>query len=110
MKSTGTERDWLRAAEIPPPEFTSRSTCNREDLFRELDFLVEDLTKADEMLRCNVRRRVTRIRALASTLIPKPPRLVCGFEYQDFACGITFSTEAARREHQELVHDLKGVA
>jgi hypothetical protein len=111
VKSAGSERDWLEAARIPPAEFTSKATCSREDLFRELDFLVQDLSDGDELLRSQVRRRVTRIRALASTLIPKPPVFVCGFDYGNGdVCRIQFATDIARRAHQHLVHDLKGVA
>jgi hypothetical protein len=109
-QSTGSEKDWLDAARTPPAEFTSRSTCSREDLFRELDFLVQDLGMADKLLNSAVRRRVTRIRALASTLIPKQSRLVCGYEYADGVCGIEFASEWARAAHQELIHDMKGVA
>lgn len=115
-QSTGTERDWLRSASVPPPEFTSKATCTREDLFRELDFLVEDLTRADELLRTNVRRRVTRIRALASTLVPKQAKLVCGYAYMDgprvkHVCGQQFTSESARAAHRELIHNItEGVA
>lgn len=99
MKSTGTERDWLRAAEVPPPEFTAKGTCGRDDLFRELDYLVADLGAADKLLDSRVRRRVTRIRALASTLIPKPPT--------PFRCadcrGLEFKSRSALITHLELL-------
>lgn len=99
MRSTGTEKDWVRAAAVPPPEFMSRATCRREDLFRELDFLVADLGEADQLLNSGVRRRVTRIRALASSLIPKPP--------DPFRCGncpgIGFRSRDALVEHLELL-------
>lgn len=99
MKSTGTERDWLRAADVPPPEFTSRATCSREDLFRELDFLIADLGEADKLLDSRVRRRVTRIRALASTLIPKP---AAGFRCATCRT-LEFKTRDALLTHLELL-------
>lgn len=95
MKSTNPEHPGY---DLPPDTaLFHRSRVTRNDLFRELDYLVEDLGMADALLRREVRRRVTRIRALASTLIPKEPDPhVCG-------CGIRFRSRASLNDHLALL-------
>lgn len=95
MKSTNPEHP---SKDLPPdPALFTRSRSTRNDLFRELDYLVEDLGVGDALLRRDVRRRVTRIRALAATLIPKEPvPFRCG-------CGIAFRGRAGLVEHLELL-------
>ncbi len=100
------ERAWLKAAEIPPPEFTSKGSCSRTDLLRELDFLVKDIGTADRLLDSRVRRRVTRIRSLVATLVPKPsPEHVCDHFYTDDVwCQLSFKSLDALNEHRRVVH------
>jgi hypothetical protein len=104
----GTERDWLNAAATPRAWTTHPGKATREDLFNATDLLTQTLGQRDALLDSAVRMRITEIRSLAATLIPKPERFKCDYIYEhegrQIVCGIAHGSTDALATHKHYVH------
>lgn len=102
--SDWSERDRFKAAATPRAWTTNPGKVTREDLFNAIDLLGRQIHQADHILNPAIRARLTEIRSLAATLIPKKSDYVCGHDYGSMKCRIHCHSEAALAEHRYRVH------
>ena len=100
------ERDRFKAARTPREWTTNPSRVTREDLFNAIDLLGKQIAQRDLHMDSGIRARLTEIRSLAATLIPKNDlAYVCDHDYGNkIRCQIRCESLASLAEHRERVH------
>ena len=109
MTADWSERDRLESALTPRAWTTNPGKVTREDLFNAIDLLGKQLAEKDALMDSAIRARLTEIRSLAATLVPKRPALVCGYSVPgcgNVKCQIRCGSESSMAEHRERVHGI----
>lgn len=96
------ERERWRAALTPDPHTLRRDQLLRKDVWVTIDRLEKRLVYSDEIWDSALRKDLTNLRAMLSTLLPDdPPVHVC----PKVNCGIRYRSERKLAEHVYYVHD-----
>ena len=95
-----TERGRWQAARHPAPFATDPRLATREDAFNALDTLRDLLVESDEIMRSEILKALTNLRAIIATLVPAPPP-----PFPCPHCGLSLRSEQRRSEHLFYLHD-----